>query len=470
MSGTTQPTIDRKVFANDIVVLQHRVSWKEQAYLRFARVPHRVENCASPVAAGDVVSSASAVPLNPKSFSSPSSLLSKPKSDDSAQRSSRHYTSGDLPKVFDRHNVAGSKDTLAYFASHVYDLDEELSDEQCGQIVAYTALIQDVLEAALLQSQYLEWTGEWVQEGSCYEVSKAEMSKSMKPMRSKLLAWLASFVQRGKAKAYAKARQMQSAAHTEVQVHKAYQALDVLLSNGDAPEKASGVGDYRRPFVFKRSKPCSLDAVIFGHVASARMDKMTGFGELFEKQYPNLNRHYIHIYRMYFSQFNRANRMNAFFRSTEKARHALAQRKERIQSKPHTNKSDEADKSASLPRRGGSFIPFSWSSGSSVNVDHFGGYVNNYLPKKSLSQNGIYDFSEIGGNGYEYNSSEGGLKASKGKNVAAGRKSNSPKPKSDEQQRQSWENKLFLGGTALALIGYLVFTGRIAIVSDDSEY
>ena len=116
----------------------------------------------------------------------------------------------------------------------------------------------------------------------------------MRPLRSDVLSWLASYVQRGKAKAYAKARQMPSAARTEIQVHRAYQALDILLSNG--AEVSNGISDYRRVFAFKRSTPCSLDAVIFGHVASARMDKMTGYGELFQKQYPNLFRHYTFIY------------------------------------------------------------------------------------------------------------------------------------------------------------------------------
>ena len=159
MSVTTEPSKYRKIYANDIVVLQHRVSWKEQAYLRFARVPHRVENCPSPVAAGDINISAGVVPLKkPKPASSPS-VPSSEASNDSSLQPMRQCVSGDLPKIFDRHNVVGAKDTLAYLASHVCNLDEGLTDEQRGQIVAYTALIEDVLDAALLQSQYLEWTG-----------------------------------------------------------------------------------------------------------------------------------------------------------------------------------------------------------------------------------------------------------------------------------------------------------------------
>jgi hypothetical protein len=244
-------------------------------------------------------------------------------------------------------------------------------------------------------------------------------------------------------------------------------------SDGSAEIRREGDNaiDFQRPYAFGRNVPCSLDAVIFGHVASASMDKMTGYGALFVQKYPHLWAHHEWIRGKYFSRLTRANKSNVFFRIAEKAREALMRRQESIVKRGGKagQKAVEGGKMecSGKQKRGGAWL-WLWSSEAApVNKDHWGGYVDSYLPKAHRSTSRVFDFSQMGGNGREYSTM--GSAAAKARAAAAKASSKSASSVSEEKQRQAWENKMFVGGTTLAFLGFLIFSGRIAF-SDDDEY
>ena len=109
----------------------------------------------------------------------------------------------------------------------------------------------------------------------------------------------------------------------------------------------------------------------------------------------------------------------------------------------------------------------SWSTEPAVNKDHFGGYVDSYQPRVHRSAGRVFDFSDMGGNGREYSTMAGSL--AKAKASAAKAAAKDAESVSEEEQRQAWENKMFVGGTVLAFFSFLIFTGRIAF-TDDEEY
>ena len=91
--------------------------------------------------------------------------------------------------------------------------------------------------------------------------------------------------------------------------------------------------------------------------------------------------------------------------------------------------------------------------------------MDSYLPKAHRSTGRVFDFSQMGGNGREYSTM--GSAAAKARAAAAKASSKSVSSVSEEKQRQAWENKMFVGGTTLAFLGFLIFSGRIAFSDDE---
>ena len=213
----------------------------------------------------------------------------------------------------------------------------------------------------------------------------------------------------------------------------------------------------------------AIEDFIFGHVASASMDKMTDYGSLFVKKYPCLWAHHEWIRGKYFSRLTRANKSNTFFRFAEKAREALILRQKSI-----LERTTEANKNlveaggaktdcTDTRHRGGAWS-WSWSSDSPANKDHFGGYVDSYVPRADRSLGRVFGFSQMGGNGREYSTMESA--AARARAAAAKASSKSAGHVSEEKKRQAWENKMFVGGTTLAFLGFLIFSGRIAFTDE----
>ena len=440
----------RSIAPDDVLLVQHRPAWKEQAFLRFAKIPHRVENCAFPFAAGD----------------SPSVLTPEDRTVQKKTRAtldSLDITSGDLPKIFDRRNVAASVHTMSYMMSHLCDLDVGLNQRQKGQVIAFSTLVESVLDTILLQSRWVGWIGpDWSRADECATATTRDMSAAMKSHRTFPVDRLVAWMEKMKATSTIKNRRLPCATLAKKKLYEGYHALETLLP---PPTEEGGRG----PYMFGRSTPCSLDAIVFGHVSSACGDKMTTWGHDIQTIFPLLWSHYDHVRNVYFSRSMKANESNNFYRLSERAR--IWNNKRRVEDKKKGEEEEKEEKEEKEEGTGENKTGAAHGDdgddgddgdgGDDMNTKHDGGANDMYLPKAKRSAGRVGKFS--------------GRIPSKPRKSSTNRSVDKDDEKSMNKRtaaelKQDWQNKMFVGFCGVSVIGYLLFSGRIEFSDAPDEY
>jgi len=454
------PTQHRTVAADDVLVVQYRPAWKEQAFLRFSRIPHRVENCAWPEVAGD---SPTVLTANEKNTTTQLSTKNT-----RAPLDSIDITSGDLPKIFDRHNVASSAHTLSYMSTHLCDLDVDLSQNQRAQVVAFTTLVEKTLNVILLQSQWISWTGkDWNDPNACSDASTNDIYSAMKSHHVFPFDRIVAFREKNKAQAIVHQHRLPCATLAKEQLHEGYRALETLLtassltstsssSSSPSPALASISSSTAGPYMFGRTTPCSLDAVVFGHIATSRSDKASEFGLEIELKFPKLWNHFEVVRSTFFARAMTANESNNFYRLGEhaRARRRKQMREESIAAAASSSNPDDNSNSSETNQ-----IVDSSSSASTSNSQHNGGGNTLYLPKASRSPGRVGTFS-----------GRTPSKLRKMKNEKKDTdKNQTEKKKTKAELQEDYQNKVFLGCCSAVVVGYLFWSGRVTF-ADVDEY
>jgi hypothetical protein len=453
------PAHHRTIAPDDVLIVQYRPAWKEQAYLRFARIPHRIENCVYPFAAGD----------------SPSVLTPEDKLISSKTRElldSIDITTSDLPKIFDRRNIATSTHTISYMSSHLCNLDSDLDTQQMAQVMAFSTLVERTLNVILVQSRWVGWTGkDWSQPDACSKASTNDITDAMKAHRLFPFNYFVSWVERRKAQSMIKQNRMPCATIAQETLYEGYRALETILFNGASGSGSSGDGSSVKddedgvglsgrwnngPYMFGRSTPCSLDAIVFGHVATAASERISEYGKEIESKFPLLWKHYKTILNTYFSRSMVTNNNNSFYRLSKIA-------KERIQIKENQKlqelKENDDDDVKSTQKDKEELDDLERVI-CSVNKRHKGGENHLYLPKASRSKGGRVGLF----------SGRTTLKPKKTKSDVDKVSRKSEEKKTAAQLEQEKQNKYFLGFCGIAVVGYLFWSGRIAFSDDVDEY
>ncbi|GAX75398.1 hypothetical protein CEUSTIGMA_g2842.t1 [Chlamydomonas eustigma] len=132
--------------------------------------------------------------------------------------------------------------TIDFAKRHAVDLDQHLSDAQRAELLAYRTLIQTNLETATLFSAW------------CEPIGYTEIKKVMSPLPFPLnyiIPWSQSR-----------------------EVKKKYADLDASQIYSEAGDVITALGDRIRASqgaFFFGSRPCSLDALVFGHLLYYRL-------------------------------------------------------------------------------------------------------------------------------------------------------------------------------------------------------
>ena len=449
----------RTIAPQDILLVQHRPAWKEQAFLRFAQIPHRVENCAYPFAAGDS-----------KTVLTAEEKLKAAKTQPPFD--SVDITAGDLPKIFDRRNVASSAHTISYMSSHLCNLDADLNAQQVAQVYAFTTLVERTLNAILIQSRWVGWTGtDWNRTDACTQASTNDITEVMRPHRIFPLNHVVAWVERSKAQWVVHQNRMPCAALSQQNLYDGYRALETMLYSSSGGNGGGNSGNGRRrnndgPYMFGRSTPCSLDAIVYGHVATAVSERISGYGKIIQEDFPLLWGHYQCVCDTYFARGMLANENNSFYRlsliAKERIEHNRVEKEAKDKRAKQEQKEGTENTSPSPDDRTTkeTDVELGKPAFTGVNVRHNGGGNHMYLPKAERTRNQIGVFS---------GRVPSKPKKAKKKKASDMDEDTKDEKKSEAQLKQDLQNKYFLGFCGASVVGYLIWSGRI-VFSDVDEY
>ncbi|CAN0134525.1 unnamed protein product [Ectocarpus fasciculatus] len=191
-----------------MVVTQFRPAWEIQAHLRFARLPYRVEN------SGYMGSAAT----------------------------------GLYPALTDGQFVLRSEDAAGHIASRRRDVDVGLTEAEKAEAQALAMLVREGLQSLLRVMRY--------------RGDEGEVRQTVHPPMKKALSWPLSWWspaaegRRSKRESAVRGLDRLSKAELIGRAKGMYAALDLRLGNS------------KEAFFFG-SRPTSLDAVVFGHLAEA---------------------------------------------------------------------------------------------------------------------------------------------------------------------------------------------------------
>jgi hypothetical protein len=191
-------------------LVQFRPAWTEQAYLRFAEIPHRVEN--TPHAENAV--------------------------------------SGAYPQLRDGHFLLPSRDVIDHLKSYRKDIDDSLTPLQVAESNAMACMVREELGFLL---EALRWSAS---DGSG---KKIRMSALRRVLPGALRFWYPWWTRR-QVHAQLVARAMDDFSPDTIlaKMRSRYADLDVRLGSNIS--------------FFFGGDPCSLDSYLFGHLADALAD------------------------------------------------------------------------------------------------------------------------------------------------------------------------------------------------------
>eukprot|EP00752_Nemacystus_decipiens_P005712 g5170.t1 len=191
-----------------MVVMQFRPAWEIQAYLRFARLPYRVENT----------------------------------------RYAGSAATGMFPALMDGQFMLPGEDTAAHVARRRTDLDSALGPEEKAEARAFSMLVREGLQPLLRVMRYRGHEGE----------IRHTVHPPMKNALPWPLTWWSPAAEDRRSRRESTVRGLDGLTKDELigRAKEMYLALDLRLG------KSGG------PFFFGAA-PSSLDACVFGHLAEA---------------------------------------------------------------------------------------------------------------------------------------------------------------------------------------------------------
>ncbi|CAM9223541.1 unnamed protein product [Chrysoparadoxa australica] len=214
---------------------QFRPAWKEQAFLRFAGLEHRLVNSKFPSS----------------------------------------YTTGSYPSLTDAHNMVPAEAILSHIKNKLHDLDENLTEEEQAEVMAYQSVVQQQLDPLLRSMRHFP-------DEQIKQATLAPMKKVLPFPLNILVPW----VERSAVRKEGVERGLGDASLNNLvqRARECYRCLDTRLGTTSQ--------------FFFGPTPVSLDAVVFGHVAEAMAD-ITLVTVL--PSYSNLMRHFRLVCEQYFS-------------------------------------------------------------------------------------------------------------------------------------------------------------------------
>eukprot|EP00904_Undaria_pinnatifida_P012904 jgi/Undpi1/8744/HiC_scaffold_25.g11206.m1 len=218
-----EPVIARGSSAGVMTVVQFRPAWEMQAYLRFARLPYRVEN----------------------------------------SRYAGSAASGLYPALMDGNFVLPGENATLHVSRRRINLDAKLSEGEKANSLVTSYLVRGGLQPLLRVLRY--------------SASDSEVSQTVHPPMKKTLPWLLSTwtpsaeARRSRVEASVRGLEGMDKSELVALARTRYASLDLMLGlrgggvgggGGDADEGHSNT-------YFFGAIPTSLDAVVFGHLAEA---------------------------------------------------------------------------------------------------------------------------------------------------------------------------------------------------------
>eukprot|EP00903_Cladosiphon_okamuranus_P009979 g9465.t1 len=207
-SPQPEPSIARGTALDVMVVMQFRPAWEMQAYLRFARLPYRVENT----------------------------------------RYAGSAATGLFPALMDGQFVLPSEDTAGHVARRRADLDSSLGAKEKAEARAFKVLVREGLQPLL---RVMRYRGD---EGEIRHTVHPPMKKAL-PWP---LTWWSPAAEDRRSRRESAVRGLDGLSKDALigRAKEMYAALDLRLG------KSGGA-------FFFGSGPTSLDACVFGHLAEA---------------------------------------------------------------------------------------------------------------------------------------------------------------------------------------------------------
>lgn len=263
------------------ILHQYRPAWAVQAYLRIAEVPYHVQNATFPDFRHGCGGGSTATP-------------------------------GELPVLCDGHFLVPWQDVIPHLAREHKNVDKELglSENALAEVSTYTTLLTTRLHAALLYCR-------WADDASYRDRTFPDECRVMpapfrwylvRQHRKRQVAALRAAAASGMLGSEAGVPSgighapgsstsepgLPTLAQVKHDAHQAYKALS---------EKLSGGLQGRQRWLFHADSPCSVDALLFGHVADALADIHLS---AVVHQYPLLVSHFERVRDAYFSAEARA--------------------------------------------------------------------------------------------------------------------------------------------------------------------
>ncbi|KAG5189875.1 hypothetical protein JKP88DRAFT_267124 [Tribonema minus] len=210
--------------SNPPVLIQFRPAWTEQAYLRFSGIPHRLEN----------------------------------------SRFASSEVTGTYPQLQDGHFLLPGGAIVQHLTTYRRDLDSNLTGLERADAVAFAAVVKDVL-APLLEA--IRWSAD---ERDVRRTVERPMRRALPPPLRYVVPWLesrAAIANAAAACGHSNVRGSQAEGRDEKGV-----PLEQLLESAKRHYAAlnARLGD-KAPYFFGAA-PCTLDAIVFGHLAAALAD------------------------------------------------------------------------------------------------------------------------------------------------------------------------------------------------------
>ena len=266
-----------------IHILQKKPSFAIQAYLLTAEVPFTVEN----IYYSDALSSGPFPQL-------------------------RHGS-----KVSSRVRIVAAEDILSYIRDNVHDIDKNLTkDQQILNRLICTTVVKK-LDVFLLYSHWIGWCFRQNDDNK-FLTETEEIFKNSMRIECKVhhLSYLTSLiVPSAKVLSQVLPAQLSPSVFYDLKESwNKFQANNMLhrslesILNETETEYAmleSLLDESSTAYFHSQEHPSTGDVVVFEHIANARHERISIYGNAFKKKYPNLWRLYTEIYGLYFSQDGR---------------------------------------------------------------------------------------------------------------------------------------------------------------------
>lgn len=266
-----------------IHILQKKPSFAIQAYLLTAEVPFTVEN----IYYSEALSSGPFPQL-------------------------RHGS-----KVSSRVRIVAAEDILSYMQDNVYDIDKNLTKDQriLNRLICTT--VAKKLDIFLLYSHWIGWCFRQSDEKKFFADAEETFKNSMRlECKVHRLSYLTSLIvpsakvlsqvlpaQLSPAVFYG-LKQSWAKLQANNMLHRSFESI-VSETEREYTMLEGLLDESGTTYFHSQQHPSTGDVVVFEHIANARHERISIYGNTFKKKYPNLWRLYTEINGLYFSHDGR---------------------------------------------------------------------------------------------------------------------------------------------------------------------